>query len=760
MKVTAGTLIQERYLIDKLIARGGMGAVYKATDKKTGKVVALKQSLVKDQKLGKAFEREARMLARLRHPVLPVVSHHFIDATGQFLVMQYIPGEDLGTIIERQAKKFLTPGAIPWVLNWADQLLDALAYLHGQEYPVIHRDIKPQNLKITAQGQIKLLDFGLAKSASDHTLRSAVQSVRGYTPQYAPLEQIQGTGTEPCSDLYSLAATLYHLLTGQPPIDSLERVSAVLSGKSDPLRHPHEINTHVPQSISMVLMQAMEQEKEHRFASATAMRTALRMASQSRVAEANKATSQPKRSQEQTDSGSSGAQTIVATADRPLDPVPSPEPSSSSANASAADSASTSPPDLEQPYPTFVVASKGYAHFKTIGDAIMQAQPGTRIIVHPGTYKEGLLLDKHVEIIGDGPRDKIIIESTGSHTVQMQTAYALLRGVTLHARSSTKNTTHVAVDIPQGRLVIEDCAISSETQTCVAIHGAKTNPVLWRCTIHKSIGTGIVISQQASGIIEECDIAHNSIAGIGILQASNPLIRRCTIHHNQQDGIAMSEKSNGTVEDCDIHTNERAGITIKQASTPFIRSCTIHDQVKGYGISIHDHGEGVIEECTIFGNMEAGIGISQEGNPFIYRCQIHHEKQRGMVIMDNSLGTIQECDIHNNTRMGIGVGKYAQPTIRKCTIHACGQVGIFVWDNGGGTIESCTITENGQAGIEIGHFGNPIVRQCSINRNKQVAIVARKDGGGTVEACDLTDNRRGAWLLEEGSMVLGSDNTE
>ncbi len=757
MIVTAGTLIQERYHIDKLIARGGMGAVYKATDQKTGKVVAIKQSLVKDQKLRKAFEREARMLARLRHNVLPMVSHHFVEDTGQFLVMQYIPGEDLGTIIERQAKKFLSPGAIPWVLNWADQLLDALAYLHGQEYPVIHRDIKPQNLKITAQGQIKLLDFGLAKSASDHTLRSAVQSVRGYTPQYASLEQIQGTGTEPCSDLYSLAATLYHLLTGSPPIDALERVSATLSGKSDPLRPPHEINPHVPHSTSLVLMQAMEQEKEHRFASATAMRTALRMASQSRIMDGQKGASsqaQAKSAQAPSNGGSSGAQTIVSTEDNPLDPA------SSASSAQAAQATSGSPSDLDQPYPTIVVAPGGYAHFKTIGEAIMHAQPGTRIVVHPGTYKEGLLLDKHVEIIGDGPRDKIIIESTGSHCVQMKTGYALLRGLTIHARSSAKNTPHVAVDIPQGRLVLEECTISSETQAGVAIHGTKTNPLLWRCTIHNSIGTGIAFTKQSGGIVEECDITGNSIAGIGLLQGSNPIIRRCTIHHNRQDGMYIGERSSGTIEDCDIYDNERAGIEIKQESSPFIRACTIHEQVKGYGIYIHDHGEGIIEECNIFGNMEAGIGITQEANPFVHRCQIHSEKQRGIVIMDHGSGLIQACDIFSNTRMGIGIGKYAQPTIRTCQIRESGQMGILVWDNGAGTIESCTIVENGQAGIEIGHYGNPVIRQCNINRNKQVAIVARKDGGGSVEGCDLTDNRRGAWALEDGSLVLGSDNIE
>src|SRR5918912_636509 len=230
--LTPETVLQGRYRIVRQLGQGGMGAVYEAVDQRLDTTVALKETLFTDERLRKQFEREARLLARLHHPALPRVSDHFSETDGQFLVMQFIPGDDLSEIMNR--KRGLFPA--DQVLTWADQLLDALDYLHTQDPQIVHRDIKPQNLKLTSRGQIILLDFGLAKgSAGEMSKVGGAGSILGYTPTYAPLEQIQGAGTDPRSDLYSLAATLYHLITGVTPPDALTRATAVLNGHPDPL---------------------------------------------------------------------------------------------------------------------------------------------------------------------------------------------------------------------------------------------------------------------------------------------------------------------------------------------------------------------------------------------------------------------------------------------------------------------------------------------------------------------------------------------
>ncbi len=205
--VEIGTLLQDRYLIEKQIGRGGMGAVFIAVDQKFGSRVAIKETFYQDSELGEAFEREARLLNSLHHPILPHVSDYFSEGGVYFLVMEYIEGEDLSEILERD-------GAFPVsdVIHWASGILDGLDYLHSQEPPIIHRDIKPNNLKLTSRRNIILLDFGLAKETTGDT--QSMRSIFGYSKRYSPLEQIEGTGTDARSDIFSLGATLFHLLTG------------------------------------------------------------------------------------------------------------------------------------------------------------------------------------------------------------------------------------------------------------------------------------------------------------------------------------------------------------------------------------------------------------------------------------------------------------------------------------------------------------------------------------------------------------------
>jgi ankyrin repeat protein len=248
-----------------------MGAVYEAADDRLSRNVALKETLVESDQLRRAFEREARLLANLRHPALPKVLDHFSEGTGLFLVMEFIPGDDLGVMLERRERPF-TPGE---VLGFADQLLGALEYLHGLEPPVLHRDIKPQNLKLISQTHIVLLDFGLAKGSAGQMTSAGSESLLGYSPNYSPLEQMQGTGTDERSDLYSLGATLYHLLTNVKPPDALSRATSVLSGQHDPLRPAHDLNGAVPVSVSAALMRAMALNIDHRPRNASEMRNDL-----------------------------------------------------------------------------------------------------------------------------------------------------------------------------------------------------------------------------------------------------------------------------------------------------------------------------------------------------------------------------------------------------------------------------------------------------------------------------------------------------
>jgi serine/threonine protein kinase len=267
------TVLQNRYRIVRQLGEGGMGAVYEAIDERLDATVALKETFFADERLRKQFEREARLLARMHHPALPRVSDHFGEGEGQFLVMQFVTGEDLARMLT------VKQGPFPpdQVLTWADQLLDALDYLHTQDPQIIHRDIKPQNLKLTSRGQMILLDFGLAKGqAGGVSVVTTSASIFGYTPNYAPLEQIQGLGTDARSDIYALGATLYHLMTGVKPPDALTRAAALVNGQPDPLLPANEVSTNIGPQVASVLARAMSQNREQRFATAAEMRSALK----------------------------------------------------------------------------------------------------------------------------------------------------------------------------------------------------------------------------------------------------------------------------------------------------------------------------------------------------------------------------------------------------------------------------------------------------------------------------------------------------
>ena len=266
------TLINQRYQIVRQVGQGGFGFVYEAIDTRLDKPVALKQTRFTDPQRRQTFEREARLLALLRHARLPQVTDHFSDASGQFLVMEFIPGDDLGTLLHKRGGPF----PLAQVLQWADQLLDILAYLHSRQPPVLHYDIKPQNLKLAQDGSLMLLDFGLAKTSESRA--------SGFSDDYSPYEQIEGTDTDARSDLYAVGATLYHLLVGTPSPNALTRSGAVyMSGKPDPLLPPHVRNQAIPPAVSAVLVQAMSIKPADRPASATELRAMLRAAAPTSV---------------------------------------------------------------------------------------------------------------------------------------------------------------------------------------------------------------------------------------------------------------------------------------------------------------------------------------------------------------------------------------------------------------------------------------------------------------------------------------------
>jgi eukaryotic-like serine/threonine-protein kinase len=265
MTLEKNTLLHNRYRIIEILGQGGMGSVYRAIDENLGVAVALKENLFTSNEYTRQFRLEAVILANLRHPNLPRVSDHFeLGEEGQYLVMDYIEGEDLRFRMERV-------GMIPEddVVKIGAAICDALAYLHTRKPPILHRDIKPGNVKITPDGHIFLVDFGLAK-VYESTHQATSTGARAMTPGYSPPEQYGTARTDPRTDIYSLGAMMYAALTGVIPEDGLAR--AMDNAQLTPLR---KRNANVSRRLAAAIEKAMAVDPSDRFQSAEEFKKAL-----------------------------------------------------------------------------------------------------------------------------------------------------------------------------------------------------------------------------------------------------------------------------------------------------------------------------------------------------------------------------------------------------------------------------------------------------------------------------------------------------
>lgn len=264
MTLERGALLYNRYRILEILGQGGMGSIYRAVDDNLGVEVAVKENLFTTEEYARQFRREAIILASLKHPNLPRVSDHFvIDGQGQYLVMDYIEGEDLR---ERMDTMPVIPESEAIVIGVA--ICDAMAYMHTQRPPVLHRDIKPGNVRISPNGHIFLVDFGLAKIVQGG--QQTATGARAMTPGYSPPEQYGAARTDHRSDVFSLGATLYAAVTGTIPEDSLARTMEQV--ELTPVR---KRNPKVSRRLASAIEKALAVHPDDRFQSAEEFKQAL-----------------------------------------------------------------------------------------------------------------------------------------------------------------------------------------------------------------------------------------------------------------------------------------------------------------------------------------------------------------------------------------------------------------------------------------------------------------------------------------------------
>jgi parallel beta-helix repeat protein len=258
-----------------------------------------------------------------------------------------------------------------------------------------------------------------------------------------------------------------------------------------------------------------------------------------------------------------------------------------------------------------VVSPTGKDDYATIGEAIDAVEPDTPIFIKPGVYKEAVVIDKPVALIGEGEVSEIRIESSDADCVTIKTTQAVVHGLTLRSTASFDGRGVYTVYCAEGRLLIEYCDIATDSLSAVAVTGANTMPTIRGCNIHDSTQAGIFFYDGARGAVENCELAANGLAGIQIKSGANPTVRQCKIRQSKGSGVFVNENGFGIIESCDISQNALAGVSIATNGNPTVRDCTL-DNNRRYGVRAYDGGRGTIEECSFSDNEPENWFICDE----------------------------------------------------------------------------------------------------------------------------------------------------
>ena len=394
-----------------------------------------------------------------------------------------------------------------------------------------------------------------------------------------------------------------------------------------------------------------------------------------------------------------------------------------------------------------VVDQSGHGDHLSIIDALSAVTvPGT-IIVKPGTYREPLLIDRMVEIVGEGDRGAIVVEVADTDAVTVTADLAAVRNMTIRAIGTGDRCG--AVWVQRGQVTIEACDLTSSIGSVVYVMGKDSNPVISDCVIRGGTGPGLIIQDDARGTVERCQIIDNDYAGIAIGEGGNPSVIDCVIRGGTGPGIVVHHQASGTIERCRISGNSVAGLRIMTGGNPTVRDCVIRDG-KGAGVVVEDRGQGLVEKCQIIGNALSGIEIKTGGNPTIRDCVIRDGKWFGIHVLEKGVGIIEKCRIDGNALSGVEIRSGGAPLVSDCMIRDGRSAGVLVCDQGAGRLERCVITGNTASGVAIGAGGNPVVRDCQIRDGKAGGVFVYDQGAGMIVKCEIHGNAKAGVEIRTG----------
>ncbi|WP_124727136.1 right-handed parallel beta-helix repeat-containing protein [Staphylospora marina] len=376
------------------------------------------------------------------------------------------------------------------------------------------------------------------------------------------------------------------------------------------------------------------------------------------------------------------------------------------------------------------VSRKLFSRYRSISQAIRDAVNGTVIEVEPGVYREELIIDRHVELVGVGEPGSVTVLGKRHAVVEMATGYAVLRNLTLKHSGPSR---FPVILIPRGALVVEDCRIQGGNGPAVALFGRDAEPVFRRTALSGESNVAVLCRSSGKTLFEDCRIRGDSGLAAVLVAEGDPLFRRCVVTGDPGYGVFVEEQGGGRFEDCDFYGFDHSPAIGIIGGTPLFRRTRIHDG-NASGV-VMDGGKAIFEECVFFslGKSEPAIRARGSAVPRLEDCVIKHCPGGGLLFQEEAGGLVDRCELYGfKDAPAVTLLSDAQPQLLRCRIHDGNREGVLVDEGGRGILESS----------EVSGFNRDLVHVTGESRLDLVRVTLR-DGGA-----------RGAVFLRKSRGIL------
>ncbi|MDR3671820.1 MAG: protein kinase [Holophaga sp.] len=675
-----------KFEILRLLGQGAMGKVFLGRDPGLDRPVA-----VKTIRLGSAFgaeatarfEREARAAGSLNHPNVVTVFEFGEDEGLYYMAMEFVDGDGLdGLIRSRQCP-------LPELLELLAQACEGLGYAH--ERGIVHRDIKPSNILVSRTGKrpvAKLMDFGVALVGhSDLTQQGNWMG----TVNYMAPEYLDSGKAGPASDIFAMGVILYEILSGGRRPFTGETATSVLTAilRKPPAPFlPEEVQA-APPAILEVVNRALAKLPEDRFSSADALAEAIRRC-------------------------------LVV----PAEPVRAPAPAGQGG------------------HQTLVVAKNGKGQCMSLRVALRQAEPGARILVMPGVYRESLVVDRPVSIIGEGGPSDVVIESAKGPCLSLQASGVRLGNLQLQGLDVDAAP---ALLVAQGEALVENCAIFAQSGPAVLVTGAG-EPLFRDCSLRSSGQGGMLLGPRAGARLEECLVEGDGRVGLRVEAGARLTASGCRIRTTLGVGLALLPGAQATLENCQCSGQEAGGVEVEADARVELNHCRITDS-RSVGVLVLERGQAALDDCDLSGHACGGVHAVAGATVQLRGCRVSGNAGLGASVLGAGLLSMEDCELQTNGEPAVLVQQGATVQMKACKVFEGQSFGVVCGAQGRGVLEGCEIYGNARTGAKVEPGGSLLLVRCDLRDGRDTGILLFEDAEVTLEECVVHRNARGGILL-------------